>query len=116
VCFPARRNTFFCSLTHFYLPWGSPSLLFCMLKERFTSLNLAQLLVYADGDDNISGGRVYTIKKKKGILVIDSKEVGLEVNADKTKYMVMSRDHIAGLSDSINKASSSFERVEQFKY
>jgi hypothetical protein len=30
--------------------------------------------------------------------------------------MVMSRDQIAGLSHSINTASSSFERAEQFKY
>jgi len=72
-------------------------------------------LVYID-DDNISGGSVHTIKKKMEFLVVDSKEVGLEINADETKYMVMSRDQIAGLNHSINTASSSFERVEQFKY
>ena len=41
-----------------------------------------------------------------------SKEIGLEVNADKTKYMVMSRDQNAGLSHNINIYNSSFERVE----
>jgi len=47
-----------------------------------------------------------------------SKETGLEVNADKTKYMymVMSRDQTAGRSHSMTIVSSSFERVEQFKY
>ena len=47
-----------------------------------------------------------------------SKEIGLEVNADKTKYMVMSRDHNAGRSQNtcIKTDNSSFERVEDFKY
>ena len=43
-----------------------------------------------------------------------SKEIGLEVNADKTKYMVMSRDQ-NGRSHNIKNDNSSFERVEQFK-
>jgi hypothetical protein len=41
---------------------------------------------------------------------------GLEVNADKTKYMVMSGDQIAGRSDSVKIDNSSFGRVEEFKY
>ena len=48
--------------------------------------------------------------------VLASKDTGLEVNADKTKYMVMSRDQNAGWSHSINIDNSSFERVEQFNY
>jgi len=44
------------------------------------------------------------------------KEIGLAVNADKTKYMVMSRDQTAGRSHSMKTDNSSFERVEQFKY
>jgi len=47
---------------------------------------------------------------------VTSKEIGLEVNADKTKYMAMSRDQNAGLSHSIKIDSSSFERVEELKY
>jgi hypothetical protein len=86
-----------------------------MQRESFPSLNLAQLLVYAD-DENISGGSVHTIKTNTEVLVVDSKEVGLELNADNTKYMVTSRDQIVGLSHVINTASSSFENVEQFKY
>jgi len=41
-----------------------------------------QFLVYAD-DVNILGGRVHTIKKNREALVVASKEIGLEVNADK---------------------------------
>ena len=46
------------------------------------------LLVYAD-DVNILGGSVHTIKENAEALVVASKEIRLEVNADKTKYMVM---------------------------
>ena len=49
-----------------------------------------QLLVYAD-DINRLRGSIHTIKKKKETLLVSSKETGLDVNADKTKYMVMSR-------------------------
>jgi len=35
-------------------------------------------------------------KKNTEALIITSKETGLEVNADKTKYMAMSRDQNAG--------------------
>jgi len=49
-------------------------------------------------------------------LIVDSKEIGLEVNADKTKCMVMSRDQIAERSHSVKTDNSSFERVEEFKY
>ena len=49
-----------------------------------------QLLVYADV--NILGRSVHTIKNNTEALVVSSKETGLKVNADMTKYMVMSRD------------------------
>ena len=42
--------------------------------------------------------------------------LGLEVNADKTKYMVMSRDKNAGQSHSMKTDNSSFERVEEFRF
>ena len=45
-----------------------------------------------------------------------TKEIGLEVNADKTKYMVMSREQTAGLSHTMKVDNSSVERVEEFKY
>ena len=45
-----------------------------------------------------------------------SKENGLEIYADKTKYMIKSRDQNAGQSHSMKTDNSSFERVEEFKY
>jgi hypothetical protein len=67
-----------------------------------------QLLVYAD-DVNILGGSVHVIKKNKESLVVASKEIGLEVNAEKTKYMVMSRDQNAGQGHNIKLDNKSFE-------
>jgi hypothetical protein len=43
-------------------------------------------------DANTFGRCVHTINKKAEALVVASKETDLEENADKTKYMVMSRD------------------------
>jgi hypothetical protein len=49
-------------------------------------------------------------------LVAATREIGLEVNADKTKYIVMSRDQNAGRNHGIKIDNNSFERVEEFKY
>jgi hypothetical protein len=74
-----------------------------------------QLLVYAD-DVNILGASVCIIKKNSEVLVMANKKTGLEANADKTRYKVMSQDQNAGQSHSLKNDNSSFERVEQFKY
>ena len=50
-----------------------------------------QRQLYAD-DVSILDGSVGTIKKNTGPLVVANEEKGLEVNADNTKFMVMSRD------------------------
>jgi hypothetical protein len=47
--------------------------------------------------------------------MLSSKEIVLEVNADKPKYMVMSRDQNAGQSHNLKIDCSCFERLEQFK-
>ena len=74
-----------------------------------------QLLAYAD-DVNILGGTIHTVKENAEALVVATKENGLEVNADKTKYMVMSREQMAGLSHTMTAGNNSIERVEVFKY
>ena len=62
------------------------------------------------------GGSLPTIKKNTEALVFARKETGLEVYADKTKYMVTSRDQNSGRSHSIKSDDSSFERTEELKY
>jgi len=74
-----------------------------------------ELLIYAN-DVNMLGGSVHTIKENAEALVVASKETGLEVNADRTKYMVMSRDQNVGRSHSMKTDNRSFERVKEFKY
>ena len=74
-----------------------------------------QLLAYAD-DVNILGGSVHTVKKNAEALVAATKEIGLEGNAHKTKYMTVSRDQNAGRIHSMKMNNSSIERVEEFKY
>jgi hypothetical protein len=49
-----------------------------------------QLLAYAD-DVNLLGDNIDTIKKNTETLIDVSKEVGLEINVEKTKYMLLSR-------------------------
>ena len=44
------------------------------------------------------------------------RKIGIEVNADRTKYTVISQDQNAGRSHSIKTDNSFFERVEEFKY
>ena len=74
-----------------------------------------QILAYAD-DVNILGGSIHTLKENAEALVAATREIGLEVSADKTKYMVMSRDQNAGRNHNVRIDNSTFERVEGFKY
>jgi hypothetical protein len=72
-------------------------------------------LVCADGV-NILGGSVQTVKENAEALVVATKEIGLEVNADKTKEMAVFPDKNEGTSHNVKTDKSFFERVKEFKY
>jgi hypothetical protein len=74
-----------------------------------------QLLAYAD-DMNLLGDNIDTIKKNTGSLIYANEEVGLEINVEKTKYMLLSRHQNVGNNRDINIINRSFENVSQFKY
>jgi hypothetical protein len=74
-----------------------------------------QLLAYAD-DVNLLGDNIDTIKENTESLIDVSKEIGLEINVEKTKYMLLSRHQDVGQNWNIKIANRSFENVSQFKY
>ncbi|KAJ4438244.1 hypothetical protein ANN_14183 [Periplaneta americana] len=78
---------------------------FLALREHELPIHV---LVYAD-DLNMFGENPQTIRENIGILVEASKEIGLEVNPEKTKYIIMSRDENIVRNGNITIGNLSFE-------
>jgi hypothetical protein len=74
-----------------------------------------QLFVYAD-DVNLLGYNIDVLNKNTETLIDTINKVGLEVNAEKTKYMLLSGHQKAGKDLVILIANSFFENLAQFKY
>jgi hypothetical protein len=74
-----------------------------------------QMLAYADVV-NLRGDNVDTIEKSRETLIGASKDVGLEINIEKIKYMLLSCRQNVGQNQDIKIANRSFENVSQLKY
>jgi hypothetical protein len=74
-----------------------------------------QFLAYPE-DVNTIGEYTCATRKNKEALLDATKKVDLEVNPEKTKYMLMSCSQKTGQKHSIKIANGSFEDVAKFKY
>ena len=73
-----------------------------------------QLLVYAD--DNMLGENLQIVQENAEISIKASKDIGLEINSKKTKYMITScHQNIIQNQTAVN-GNLSFENVEKFRY
>jgi hypothetical protein len=65
---------------------------------------------------NVQGDNTDTINNNTEALIDASKEVGLKVNVEKTKYTLMSHYQNADQNQDIKTANRLFENVSHFKY
>jgi hypothetical protein len=83
------------------------------LQENKVGLKLngkLQLLAYAN-DVSLLGDNIDTIKKNTETLIDACKEVGLEMNVEKTKYILLSRHQNVGQNRDTKIANRSFGNV-----
>jgi outer membrane lipopolysaccharide assembly protein LptE/RlpB len=83
-------------------------------QERLELNGTHQLLAYAD-DVNLLGNNRDATKKNTETLTDASMEAGIEVTANKTKYMLLTRHQNVGQNRDIKIANSCFDNVVQFK-
>ena len=62
------------------------------------------------------GGSVRTTKENADAFLLASEGIGLEINADKIRNMIMSRDQNSKQNHNMNIDNSSFEIVEELKF
>jgi hypothetical protein len=72
-------------------------------------------VVCAD-DVKLLGDNIGTIKKSTQTSNDSSKEVGLEVNTENTKYMLLSPQENSGQNHDIKIGNRQYENVAQFSY
>jgi hypothetical protein len=85
-------------------------------NQKMLKLNGTHQLLAYSYDVNTVDENIDTIKKNTEALLNACKKVVLEVNPEKTKYMLVSHNQKTGQKHSIKKANRSFKDVAKFKY
>jgi hypothetical protein len=85
-------------------------------KQEELKLNRKHQLLACADDVNIFGEKVDTVQKNTEALLYASMEFGLEVNSEKSKYVLMSCCMKARQKHSVKIANRSFEGVAKFRY
>jgi len=62
------------------------------------------------------GRSIHTINKNREVLLVASKEIGVEVNAEKSKYMFTCDEQNLQPNHNIKIGKKSLESVEQLKH
>ncbi|KAJ4437296.1 hypothetical protein ANN_17434 [Periplaneta americana] len=78
--------------------------------------DLGRLHQHLVDDVNMLGENPQTIRENMEILLEANKAIGLEVNPEKIKYMIMSHDQNIVRNGNIKIGDLSFKEVEKFKY
>jgi hypothetical protein len=85
-------------------------------KQVRLYLNRTHQLPICIDDANLLRDDIDTVKKNTDALIDASKEFGLEVNTEKTKYMLLSCHQNAEQNHDIKVANRCFENMAQFRY
>jgi hypothetical protein len=68
------------------------------------------------GDINLLDDSIYTIKENTETFLTAGRDAGLEINAEKTKYIITSCHQNSGQNQNIKIANELSENVVKFKY
>jgi hypothetical protein len=93
---------------------AQPDLVSSILQRNQLTVNSQRHRITGTQNNQLQK-QLHAIKENTETLLEASRDVGLEIKAEKTKYMIMSRYQNSGQNQNIRIANESFENVAKFK-